>query len=422
MKYIKITNEGLIEKGAFALMGASTKREDDKKIGFFGSGLKYSVAVLLKHKNDFKIFSGLEEIKLSTKKTKFRDQNFDIICINGKKTNLTTDMGPDWEEWFAIREIYCNALDEKDCLIEVVDEINPIEGKTAFFISISDNLHKLLDNWNDYFSNKREDLICWDEKTRIYNGGRDLTVYRKGVQCFKSTGRKSLFDYDLSWIKINESRVIKDSFDILYYLPMEIAKIADSKVITMIFNHIINSYEEQMCWDCVSEFNSVWLDMIGNKKLINKDIAGYFTDKIENEECLILPYKLIKGLQSCFGDKITVVGQSDDNKRFVVVEKEPKHIALLDQCFEFFNRAGFKIKYPIKIAIFKDKNVLGSIDREDIILSTDVFDCGKKRIIETILEETFHIESQAKDLTRRFQDHLITQFVSLLEQKTGIYL
>ena len=34
MKYIKITNEGLIEKGAFALMGASTKREDDKKIAY----------------------------------------------------------------------------------------------------------------------------------------------------------------------------------------------------------------------------------------------------------------------------------------------------------------------------------------------------------------------------------------------------
>ena len=37
-KYIKIESKGIIDPQAFILLGASTKRADDSKIGFFGSG------------------------------------------------------------------------------------------------------------------------------------------------------------------------------------------------------------------------------------------------------------------------------------------------------------------------------------------------------------------------------------------------
>lgn len=421
MKYIKITNEGLIDKKAFTLMGASTKRSDDKKIGFFGSGLKYSIAVLLKHKNDFKIFSGLEEIKLTTKKVTFREVSFDVICINGRKTNLTTDMGPSWEEWFAIREIYCNAIDEVNHTIDVVEEIDPEENKTSFFVSITPSMEKLLNNWDNYFSSKREDLVCWNAGTRLYNSNRPLIVYRKGVQCFTSN-RNSLYHYDLSWVKINESRVVEDSWTLLWDLPKKIAAMADTKVINNFFNNIFSTYEEQMCWEGVLEFNSLWLDVIGDRKIIDVNIAGYFREKILSEDCLILPSNLIRGLKRTFGDKIIVLGQADHSGEFIVIDKEPKSILLLDQCMAFFKESGFIIKYPIKIAIFTDAKTWGTTRKEEIILSTTVFDQGKKKIVETILEEVFHIESQARDCTRSFQNHLITQFVTLLEEKTKIYL
>ena len=40
MKYLKISNKGEIDPNAFRLRGASTKRNDEMKIGFFGIGLK----------------------------------------------------------------------------------------------------------------------------------------------------------------------------------------------------------------------------------------------------------------------------------------------------------------------------------------------------------------------------------------------
>jgi len=93
-------------------MGISSKRGDEEKIGFFGSGNKYSIALLLREKIPFKIFSGEKEVKFTTDTVMFRGQTYEQIRINGEPTSLTTSMGPDWEPWFAIREMYCNAVDE----------------------------------------------------------------------------------------------------------------------------------------------------------------------------------------------------------------------------------------------------------------------------------------------------------------------
>jgi len=111
-KYILIQNDGEIEVNSFELIGASTKRGDEGKIGFFGSGLKYSIAYMMRNNISFKVFSGANELKFTTVKESFRNSSFDRICINGKETSYTITMGPTWtEDWFVLREIYCNALD-----------------------------------------------------------------------------------------------------------------------------------------------------------------------------------------------------------------------------------------------------------------------------------------------------------------------
>ena len=66
MKTIKITSYGEIDIRAFSKMGASSKRQDGSKIGMFGSGLKYSLAFLLRNKIPFRVFSGYREVKFTT--------------------------------------------------------------------------------------------------------------------------------------------------------------------------------------------------------------------------------------------------------------------------------------------------------------------------------------------------------------------
>ena len=82
MHYLKISNKGLLDVEALTLLGASSKRGDNTKIGMFGSGNKFSLAYLLRNNYELRIFSGLEEIKLTTIEKTFRDKKFNIILVN----------------------------------------------------------------------------------------------------------------------------------------------------------------------------------------------------------------------------------------------------------------------------------------------------------------------------------------------------
>jgi len=110
MKYLKITNNGELDIRLVALMGGTTKANDKYKIGQFGTGLKYTLAFLYRNNLDFKIFVGEQEVKLHTEKEEIRGETFEIICINGQRTSITTKMGEDWEAWMIVRELWCNAL------------------------------------------------------------------------------------------------------------------------------------------------------------------------------------------------------------------------------------------------------------------------------------------------------------------------
>lgn len=83
---LQIRNKGEIPVEAFTLLGASTKREDESKIGFFGSGLKYAMARLLRTEKEFRIFSGTEEVVITTEQATLKDQTFERILVNGQQT------------------------------------------------------------------------------------------------------------------------------------------------------------------------------------------------------------------------------------------------------------------------------------------------------------------------------------------------
>lgn len=421
--YIKIENTGEIELNSLLLIGASTKRDDMTKIGYFGSGLKYAIAVLLKNKIDFKIFSGMKEIKITTALEEFRDKAFNVIKINGKKTNFTTEMGPDWEPWFAVREIYCNALDEFNYGLGIADKFEPEAGKTKFYISFSEKLNELFSNWSKYFSDKRTDLIMEDKKfgMKLFSGNsKDLIIYRKGVRCYE-TKRKNLFHYDLDWIKINESRVLTSEWDLQYYLPQKIAITATRDVIKNILDNYQNTFEEGLYWNYVTRYSEDWLMVIAGRKLVVDSIAGYFSEEISanRDGYLILPRTLIDSLKDYFGNKVEVEGSSDKVNKGTKIEATEKQRWYINFAKDFLKKGGIDISDPIEVYNFKDEKILGKAENGEIQLSPKLFGMGKKKIVMTVLEELSHLQSGADDKTRSFQDYLFNQLVGLLEEKVG---
>jgi len=188
-------------------------------------------------------------------------------------------------------------------------------------------------------------------------------------------------------------------------------------------NNWLGAYEEGWYWESVSFFNDTWLSAINGRMLVPHEFAGHFVGQIEAEESLTLPKKLINPLKHFFGDKIKIIGSSGQYSDYMVVdEPSKKQLYILKEAKMFLEEAKFAIKYPMEIALFKSNKILGTADSDRILLSVEVFERGKKTVVETIIEEAIHLETNLKDETRELQDHLINRVVGLLEDKTGIIL
>ena len=432
MEYIKITSQGEIDERAFSLVGATSKRSDDTKIGMFGSGLKYSLAYLLNNQIKFTVFSGYREIQFTTVDENFRGVNIKRIYVNGEKTSLSTDMGMDWTHWYVLREIYCNALDESDADISVVNLkscIVPTEDYTTFYIQIDAQFKEILTNWNYYFSNRRKDLLWHDfESNQIYVGGSDTLIYRKGIRCLFNDKIPSLFHYDLSFVKINESRVIANDWEFKYQLVKFLKKIDDDSIVHRIV-YAINEYSEKsLYWESSESFSEAYLRVIGDKYVIPYENAGFWKEEIDalKNNCIILPNDMIKGLKISFGDNIRIIGDTDNIKSKgdikVINELTKRQSHLLSQALEFLENSEYDVKYEIQVVKFTRDEVLGQAKDGKILISEKVLSMGRREIVSTIIEENEHLKSGCSDETRAFQNHLINLLIVSYEDKTGTYL
>lgn len=321
--YLVISNNGVVEKEAFTLVGASTKRDDSSSIGQFGSGNKYALAYLLRNNIPVRIFTDGEELPVSVENTKFRDKDFGVIHIGGQPTSLTTDMGGcDWELWQAIRELYCNALDEgEEEPLCVTHDISPFacSGRTAIVIDYTDEVKAFMMNFHLYFCQNTP--IVYEDKCvgRILEKKSpegELRIYRKGilVDVIKTDSKEALYDYDFNDIHINESRVS----DYYWQTP--------EKILELFFStenkHLIQKFMTEDCYEMScgdrsivtppQTFSQAWGDVLSQMVLATNSIYTFMHTRVSGEEvarCRIVPDYFLDKAVSCFPD-VAVLGQS----------------------------------------------------------------------------------------------------------------
>src|SRR5208282_5619824 len=99
---VVFTNPGEIDPRTITTLGVSVK-ETKSPIGFFGTGLKIAIAVLLRNHQRITIYSGLTKYEFSCAPETIRGQEFNIVQMNNIPLGFTTDMGKVWEMWMAYR-------------------------------------------------------------------------------------------------------------------------------------------------------------------------------------------------------------------------------------------------------------------------------------------------------------------------------
>src|SRR5579863_6415046 len=109
--YLLFSNPGVLDMNLVKLLGVSVK-ESESPIGFFGTGLKYAMAVALRIGGSMTIFVDGAKYEVNGRKVTLRDKEFTQVMLNDEPLGFTTELGKQWEPWMVVRELYSNALDE----------------------------------------------------------------------------------------------------------------------------------------------------------------------------------------------------------------------------------------------------------------------------------------------------------------------
>lgn len=107
---------------AITTFGINAKPNSQSPIGFFGTGLKYAIAVCLREGCPVDIFIESKRYKFTTEQGAFRDKQFGFVYMSYQKKYFgetkvqlpfTTELGKTWQLWQAFRELHSNTLDER---------------------------------------------------------------------------------------------------------------------------------------------------------------------------------------------------------------------------------------------------------------------------------------------------------------------
>ena len=413
--WIEFSNKGEVPINAFKLLGASSKRNDSSKIGYFGTGLKYALAVLLREGVNFKVYSGDKEVNIGTRKTKFLDQLVTVITVNGEKTSITVEAGIDWELWFAVREIYSNTIDEQG-VMKLVAEVKPEAGHTKIYIEQDEKLSDLTDNWSKYFSNNRTAVFSSDSyKVLTKTDHNSLIVFRRGIRAYTNR-TESLFDYDVDKLTINESRVARADYEARQRCAEALA-LCDTAEAIEHFAHskddVIEKQPEFWMYlfdDTLGQFSETWYEVFKDKRIVPSEYGGFYGITAGS---VTLPEKLCKHLYAQFKDRLQIMGATKE--AYVVVSDD---VEFLRPALTKLATVGFT--HPIdrvKIAKFKDEGVLGLADNGLVLLSEKVkTPAHSNNILHILFEEIAHTKSGYSDNTREFQDYIIKLACALIPE------
>jgi hypothetical protein len=415
MKYLKIQNDGELDIRLVALMGGTTKANDKYKIGQFGTGLKYTLAYLFRNNIDFKIFVGDQQIELSIETEVIKEENFDIICINGNRTSITTRMGADWDAWMIIRELWCNALDEGGAIRDVVTDVLGEDGKTIFYIQIDKEFQTVLDNWGNYFVHGNEPLYDGPNH-RIYHGGEKTRIYKQGV-LIHTVDKPGLFSYDVKSADINELREFKGitSREIVCAL-----KNASPNVITHFLENVKEDhYEGSMDYKWYESFGKVWKETIGSAKIIHQKAVDTIQERgaeFDAAKTIILPLKVYNFLTGEFKG-IGALRTADKINEFYEIHSQPL-ADRMNECLAILEVCEYPIHPELKFIFgaFGDKNIMGQVnmDTKEVMLSDSLLEKSLFQFVAVIIEENEHFKTGFSDCTRNFQQHFINLFTKKL--------
>lgn len=395
---ILFKNAGEIDVRSISTFGISVK-EGSNPIGFFGTGLKYAIAVLLREGCKVYIYSGNTVIDFALKHVEVRGTAFDFVtmAVDGAEPNeigFTTELGKTWDLWMAYRELACNCKDEGGDGSYEMDYPAPVANVTQIIVS-GDAFEGIFANRNQYILEDSPWLSSEIMEVRRYAGEH---FFYRNVRVMPLSTR-SIYTYNCKGaLDLTEDRTVKYQWYPAHYIARFVMRSDDSGFIRNVliakddtFEHSL-SFTGQSCTPS-DTFLAVVADLVGDRlTLCNLSAVEVWRDATQSK---ILPKEIT----------LTKVQQMS-----------------MDKALDFCGKIGFDIRdsYPIKVVESLGSGCLGLADEGTIFISESVFQMGgTKYLASTMIEEYVHLRHGYKDLTRELQNFFLDKMVSLGEEVLG---
>ena len=390
-------NKGVIDPRSITTFGVSSK-EGKTPIGFFGTGLKYAISVLLRNRCSITIHSGGEKYSFGTKVDRVRHDEFEFVTMRTGSDEpvplgFTTELGKTWELWQAFRELACNTIDENGTYYET-DEKNPLGSDDETLIVVSGAA--FADTWRE-----RDRIILstkpmFSGKLAEVHVGESHHVYYRGVRVMK-LDKPTLFTYNiLEKVELTEDRTIKYGWYPTEYVQRTIALCEYDKIITTVVT------ASQSCWEANLYFSSNTPHTDVFKATVLK-LAKAFTTNL-----------------NASAKKLVEASSLEDLLAGEVVKLNAIDRLRIEKAVGFLEKIGYSVsEYPVKCSEFLGENVLGAAQNGIIYISRRTLMMGTKMLAGTLLEEYLHLKCKVEDESRGMQNFLIDALMSLGEQVTG---
>lgn len=211
---------------AFNTFGLNAKPNTTHPIGFFGTGLKYAVAVILRHGGVFRLFIEGVEYEFVTNKGDFRGTEVNRIRMRRRDNPLkrwvyaplpfTTDLGKNWELWMAYRELASNTMDEGGEIFQ--DEAHVRSSGTTISIECAGFDDPAWVTGDKVFLHAKKAPFFQNLRMEVYDAPSEHIYYR-GVRVY-DVRYPSRFTYDFKQghVELSEDRAARNPSMLMWYI------------------------------------------------------------------------------------------------------------------------------------------------------------------------------------------------------------